>query len=127
MSISISSKPKSAPELIAPEWLAEFESVLRDLATPDEGCPAVLIDAIHHSLLAPCKRLRPTLLILATDACQGVVRDALPAACAVEMIHTYSLIHDDLRPWMTMTCVAVDQVATLHLAKLMPSLQEMRC
>ncbi len=96
MSISISSKPLLAPELIAPKWLTEFESALRDLATPEEGCPAVLSDAILHSLLAPCKRLRPTLVMLATDACNGDVRAALPAACAVEMIHTYSLIHDDL-------------------------------
>lgn len=61
-----------------------------------DGCPADLKAAIRHSLLAPAKRLRPTLVLLANEACGGNVNDSMPAACAVEMIHTYSLIHDDL-------------------------------
>src|SRR2546426_11907874 len=51
---------------------------------------------MRYSLLAPGKRLRPLLVILASEACGGRDRDTLPAACSVEMIHTYSLIHDDL-------------------------------
>jgi geranylgeranyl diphosphate synthase type II len=47
-------------------------------------------------LLAPGKRLRPVLVLLAAESCGSALRKALPAACAVEMIHTYSLIHDDL-------------------------------
>jgi geranylgeranyl diphosphate synthase type II len=53
-------------------------------------------EAIRYSLLAPAKRLRPLLVCMAAEACGGSIEDALPAACAVEMIHTYSLIHDDL-------------------------------
>jgi geranylgeranyl diphosphate synthase type II len=49
-----------------------------------------------YSLLAPGKRLRPLLVIMAAEASGGHDQEALPAACAVEMIHTYSLIHDDL-------------------------------
>lgn len=49
-----------------------------------------------YSLLAGGKRLRPVLVLLACQACGGSVEAALPAACAIEMIHTYSLIHDDL-------------------------------
>src|SRR5690349_24223496 len=49
-----------------------------------------------YSLLAPGKRLRPLLAVLACEAAGGSGAEALPAACAVEMIHTYSLIHDDL-------------------------------
>jgi geranylgeranyl diphosphate synthase type II len=60
------------------------------------GCPDNLRAAIRHSLLAPGKRLRPTLVMLAAEACGGAAATALPAACAVEMIHAYSLIHDDL-------------------------------
>jgi geranylgeranyl diphosphate synthase type II len=60
------------------------------------GCPPTLIEAMRYSLLAPGKRLRPLLVILAAEACGGRVEQGLPAACAVEMIHTYSLIHDDL-------------------------------
>src|SRR5262249_33953183 len=59
-------------------------------------CPAHLADAIRHSLLAPCKRLRPLLTLMSCHACGCDHSQALGAACAVEMIHTYSLIHDDL-------------------------------
>jgi geranylgeranyl diphosphate synthase type II len=59
-------------------------------------CPDRLREAIRHSLLAPAKRLRPLLVLLACQACGSDPARALPAACAVEMIHTYSLIHDDL-------------------------------
>jgi geranylgeranyl diphosphate synthase type II len=58
--------------------------------------PAALVEAMRYSLLAPGKRLRPLLVILATEAAGGAGQSALPAACAVEMVHTYSLIHDDL-------------------------------
>ena len=60
------------------------------------GCPSQLREAIRYSLLAPCKRLRPTLVLFAAEACGYSWEAALPAACAVEMIHTYSLVHDDL-------------------------------
>ncbi|MCC7083602.1 MAG: polyprenyl synthetase family protein [Pirellulales bacterium] len=59
-------------------------------------CPRQLRDAIRYSLLAPGKRLRPTLVLLAAEACGGHWEAAMPAACAVEMIHAYSLVHDDL-------------------------------
>ncbi len=62
----------------------------------DRGCPAKLREAIRYSLLAPGKRLRPMLVLMAAESCQGTTEAALPAACAVEMVHTYSLIHDDL-------------------------------
>lgn len=73
-----------------------IEAKLATYSDFGDGCPADLKAAIRHSLLAPAKRLRPTLVLLANEACGGNVGDALPAACAVEMIHTYSLIHDDL-------------------------------
>jgi len=59
-------------------------------------CPEILREAIRYSLLTPGKRLRPMLVMLATEACGGNAETALPAAAAVEMVHTYSLIHDDL-------------------------------
>lgn len=59
-------------------------------------CPARLREAMRYSMFAGGKRLRPLLVLLANDACMGMPDSALPAACAVEMIHTYSLIHDDL-------------------------------
>ncbi len=62
----------------------------------DEGCPQVLADALRYTLLSNGKRLRPMLVLAGSHVCGGPMEDALPAACAVEMIHTYSLIHDDL-------------------------------
>src|SRR5205085_4393131 len=59
-------------------------------------CPAVLVEAMRYSLLAPGKRLRPLLVLLANEASGGDVEAAVVAACSVEMVHTYSLIHDDL-------------------------------
>jgi geranylgeranyl diphosphate synthase type II len=58
--------------------------------------PATLHRAMRYSLFAGGKRLRPILCLAAAEACGGRPGDAMPAACAVECIHTYSLIHDDL-------------------------------
>jgi geranylgeranyl diphosphate synthase, type II len=58
--------------------------------------PATIHDSMRYSLFAGGKRLRPTLCLSAAEACGGRAADALPLACAVECIHTYSLIHDDL-------------------------------
>jgi geranylgeranyl diphosphate synthase type II len=55
-----------------------------------------VVEAMHYSLFAGGKRLRPILCLAAADAVGGDPGEALPAACALEMIHTYSLIHDDL-------------------------------
>ncbi len=58
--------------------------------------PPALAEAMAYSLLAPGKRLRPLLVILACEAASGSIERAIPAGVAVEMVHTYSLIHDDL-------------------------------
>ncbi len=71
---------------------AALERLLPSSGTP----PQTLHAAIRHSIFAGGKRLRPVLLLAACEACGGDEESALPAACAVECIHTYSLIHDDL-------------------------------
>ncbi len=58
--------------------------------------PATIHRAMRYSLFAGGKRLRPALCLAAAAACQGTETAAMPLACAVECIHTYSLIHDDL-------------------------------
>jgi geranylgeranyl diphosphate synthase type II len=58
--------------------------------------PATIHKAMRYSLFAGGKRLRPALCLAAAAACDGDEREALPLACAVECIHTYSLVHDDL-------------------------------
>lgn len=61
-----------------------------------ETKPSSIHQAMRHSLFAGGKRLRPVLALAAAEACGGSENDALPAACALECLHTYSLIHDDL-------------------------------
>ena len=82
--------------LLSRSLRGEIESALEQYAQFGPGCPDLLAKAIHHSLLAPGKRLRPMLVLWAAEACGRSDRAAMPAACAVEMVHTYSLIHDDL-------------------------------
>src|SRR5688572_13574287 len=59
-------------------------------------CPPSVAVAMRYSLTAGGKRLRPILCLAGADAVGGDLSLALPAACAIELIHTYSLIHDDL-------------------------------
>ena len=69
-----------------------FQYIRRQAAS----LPPALLEAMRYSLLAPGKRLRPLLTVLACEAVGGTLDLALPAGCAVEMVHTYSLVHDDL-------------------------------
>jgi geranylgeranyl diphosphate synthase type II len=75
---------------------SKVEAALTKYTEYPADCPANLSAAIRHSLLAPGKRLRPLMVLMSAEACGCAQEAALPAACAVEMIHTYSLIHDDL-------------------------------
>lgn len=68
-----------------------------DSFLPAETCePSTVHKAMRYSIFAGGKRLRPVLCLAAAEACGGAAENALPPACAVEMMHTYSLIHDDL-------------------------------
>jgi geranylgeranyl diphosphate synthase, type II len=75
---------------------AEVEGALAAALPAPPECPAVLSRAMRYSLDAGGKRLRPILCLASADAVGGSHALALPAACAIELIHTYSLIHDDL-------------------------------
>ena len=81
-------------------WKSQVEVELAKCLAEAQGlggeCPSRLREAMSYSLLAGGKRLRPVLVLMACEACGGDSETALPAACAIEMIHTYSLIHDDL-------------------------------
>ncbi len=80
----------------AQEARARIDRALTEASEFGPGCPAELAEAIRYSLLAPGKRLRPMLVLAAAEACQADREAAMPAACAVEMVHAYSLVHDDL-------------------------------
>ena len=92
----MSSPPTTLGVPNAPELLRRIDAALEEWVSVRSGCPEPLRQAMHYSLLAPGKRLRPLLVLLASEACGGCWEAALPAACAVEMVHAYSLVHDDL-------------------------------
>ena len=75
-------------------WRARIDAALARYAAV--RYPETLWEAMAYSLLAPGKRLRPLLCLAACEAESGAETDAMPFACALEMIHAYSLIHDDL-------------------------------
>jgi geranylgeranyl diphosphate synthase type II len=75
---------------------ADIEAALAAALPAPPDCPPVLDEAMRYSVTAGGKRLRPILCLAAADAVGGNRSAAMPAACAIELIHTYSLIHDDL-------------------------------
>jgi len=85
-------------ELDFPRWsaahLAEVESALDRWVVA--GAPAGLGEAMRYAVLDGGKRLRPLLVMAAAEAVRGDLQAALRAACAVELIHAYSLVHDDM-------------------------------
>lgn len=91
----------------APHWRSQLDQALTQYRQPVDaalanalaeqpGAPERLLAAMRHSLLANGKRLRPVLVLASAHLFDVKVTTALPAACAVEMVHAYSLIHDDL-------------------------------
>ena len=78
------------------EYLSLVEGSLSTQLASLGYIPEKLFEAMDYSLSAGGKRLRPVLLLAACDTLGGNVEEAIPFACALEMIHTYSLIHDDL-------------------------------
>lgn len=78
------------------EYLNMVEDALPKQLASLGYIPEKLFEAMDYSLSAGGKRLRPVLLLAACDTLGGRLEEALPFACALEMIHTYSLIHDDL-------------------------------
>ncbi len=88
------------PEFDLKSYLAErkqlVDSALERIFPVAAGLQKQVIEAARYSLFAGGKRLRPILCLAAADVAGGRLEPVVPAACALEMIHTYSLIHDDL-------------------------------
>lgn len=72
------------------------EKALDGYLPPEDAYPQVIHRAMRYSVMGGGKRLRPVLVMSAAEAVGGRAEDVLPAACAIELIHTYSLVHDDL-------------------------------
>ena len=77
-------------------YAERVETRLADLLPPEDTFPAPLAQAMRYACLAPGKRLRPILCLAAADAAGLASDTALDAACALEMVHAFSLVHDDL-------------------------------
>jgi len=75
---------------------SEIDAALLAALPSAPNCPSSVADAMRYSVTAGGKRLRPILCLASAEAVGGDYRAAMPAACALEFIHTYSLIHDDL-------------------------------
>ena len=78
------------------ELAGRVDSTLDSLLPPATALPATLHEAMRYSVLGGGKRVRPVLAILAAEACGVTVDTAVDSASAIELVHTYSLIHDDL-------------------------------
>ncbi|MBQ7895335.1 MAG: polyprenyl synthetase family protein, partial [Oscillospiraceae bacterium] len=79
------------------EYKALIDKSLEAYFKFDDNMPHKgLADAMRYSLLAGGKRIRPILVLEFCRICGGNIEEAIPVACAIEMLHTYSLIHDDL-------------------------------
>jgi len=74
----------------------EADAAMDGFLPPEGERPGTMHTAMRYCVFAGGKRLRPVLCIAAAEACGGAREDALPAACALELMHTYSLVHDDL-------------------------------
>ncbi|MFO0851264.1 MAG: polyprenyl synthetase family protein [Gemmataceae bacterium] len=83
-------------EHLKPRQAAVEAALAERLAAYTADAPPAVVAAMRYSLLAPGKRLRPLLAVLACEAVGGPMGQAMAAGCAVEMVHTYSLVHDDL-------------------------------
>jgi len=78
------------------EWQPVIEDALANCLPAPEGPAAPLAEAMRYSVLGGGKRLRPALVLMTCQTCGGDPHEALIPACAVELAHCYSLIHDDL-------------------------------
>ena len=78
------------------DYVKEIEAAIERYIPQEKAAEQQLIDAVRYSLNLKGKRVRPSLTLAFAELCGGSVDAAMPFACAVEMVHTYSLIHDDL-------------------------------
>ena len=78
------------------DWRGQIEERLKHCLPSEKTPPQKLHEAMFYAVFPGGKRLRPVLTLAAATAVGGQIEPALPGACAVELIHTYSLVHDDL-------------------------------
>lgn len=77
-------------------WARNFEPVLEGMLAADEAVPPTLAEAVHYSVQGGGKRARPFIVTRICELCGGTAEMAAPAAVALECVHAFSLVHDDL-------------------------------
>ncbi|HZN42066.1 MAG TPA: farnesyl diphosphate synthase [Planctomycetota bacterium] len=92
----MAAQPSRAFLAFVQEWSGPVEQALLELLPPKTAVPQRLHEAMHYALFPGGKRLRPMLVLLGCRALGGDCKRALRAAAALECLHTYSLVHDDL-------------------------------
>ncbi len=92
----MSAAPSAGFRQFASTWSSPVEAALLELLPPIDAAPAGLHAAMHYALFPGGKRLRPMLALLGCAAAGGEPTTALRAGAALECLHTYSLVHDDL-------------------------------
>ncbi len=83
-------------KLYLKEKITLVDTALENWLPKEKDMPYSIHKAMRYSIFAGGKRVRPVLMLAACEAVGGIIEKAMPSACAMEMIHTYSLIHDDL-------------------------------
>lgn len=78
------------------EWAGRFDPRLLALLEPPTGVPELLAEAMRYAAAGGGKRVRPYIVTRTCELCGGTAEDALPAAAALECVHAFSLVHDDL-------------------------------
>lgn len=78
------------------EWAGQFDPRFAALLVPGPGVPKMLADAVQYAASSGGKRVRPFIVTRICELCGGTSDDALPAAAALECVHAFSLVHDDL-------------------------------
>ena len=93
--VQAAASPDSLEEYLAPRK-ARIHAALDQYLPATDSPASRLVESMRYAVFAGGKRLRPLLCIAAAEACGGSIEGVVPAACALELIHTFSLIHDDL-------------------------------
>ena len=105
----------------------KIEKILKKYLPEKKGYQRTIMEAMEYSLMAGGKRLRPMLMWESYRLFGGEGAAIEPFMAAIEMIHTYSLVHDDLRQWIMMNTDAEERQRILYTVKIWESLQETRC
>jgi geranylgeranyl diphosphate synthase type II len=77
-------------------WLRRFDPYFESILDDHGVCSRELVEAVRYSALAPGKRVRPFLVQASCEVCGGLLEQSLPVAAAMECVHAFSLVHDDL-------------------------------